>query len=113
VLYSSQDHLESGMRDLDHHVLASTENTDSWHAGKGDSQRPFPPDILMVPSSAITVPGDGEHLACGGFSLGKTVHLGSFEFIANYFGSLSLSPRRGNSGAAFMGSTRSGAPSPR
>jgi hypothetical protein len=48
----------------------------------------------MVPSSAITVSADGEHLTCGGFSLGETVHLGSFDFIADYFGGLNLSPRR-------------------
>jgi hypothetical protein len=48
----------------------------------------------MVPSSAITVSADGEHLTCGGFSLGETVHLGSFDFIADYFDGLNLSPRR-------------------
>jgi hypothetical protein len=47
-----------------------------------------------------------------GFSLGETVRLGSFEFIVNYFGSLSLYPRRGDSGTAFMGSTHSRTPSP-
>jgi hypothetical protein len=61
----------------------------------------------------ITVTTDSERLTCGGFSLGETVHLGSFEFIANYFYGLSLSPRRGDLDAAFMGSTRSGTPSPR
>jgi hypothetical protein len=45
---------------------------------------------------------------CGGFSLGETIHHGSFEFIINYFDGLSLTPRRGDSGAAFMGSTHSG-----
>jgi hypothetical protein len=59
----------------------------------------------MVPSSVIIVAADGEHLMCGGFSLGETVRLGNFEFIADYFGGLSLSPRRGDLGAAFMGST--------
>jgi hypothetical protein len=44
----------------------------------------------MVPSSTITVAADGERLTCGGFSLGVTVHLGNFEFIANYFSGLSL-----------------------
>jgi hypothetical protein len=29
VLYSSQDHLRTGMRDLDHPVLGGVENTDS------------------------------------------------------------------------------------
>jgi hypothetical protein len=67
----------------------------------------------MVPSFAITVDVDGECLTCGGFSLNKTVHLGNFEFIAEYFSGLSLSPRRGNAGTAFMGSSRSSAPTPR
>jgi hypothetical protein len=65
----------------------------------------------MVPSSAIIVVADGECLTCGGFSLCEIVCLGSFEFIINYFSGLSPSPKRGDSGAAFMGSTRSGTPS--
>jgi hypothetical protein len=44
--------------------------------------------------------------------LGETVRLGNFEFIADYFNSLSLSPRRYDSSTVFMGSTRSGTPSP-
>jgi hypothetical protein len=56
----------------------------------------------MVPSSAISVAANGECLTCGGFSLGKTTHLGSYEFITDYFGILSLSLRRGDSSAAFM-----------
>jgi hypothetical protein len=67
----------------------------------------------MVPSSTLTVAADGERLTDGGFSLGETIRLGSFEFITDYFSGLSLSPRRGNSGVAFMGSTRSETPSPR
>jgi hypothetical protein len=31
VLCSSQDHLETGMRDLDHPILASAENTNIVH----------------------------------------------------------------------------------
>jgi hypothetical protein len=67
----------------------------------------------MVLLSALAVAADGERLTCGGFSLGETVRLGSFEFIADDFGGFSLSPRRSNSVAAFMGLTRSGSPSPR
>jgi hypothetical protein len=66
----------------------------------------------MVPSSVITIAADSERLMSGGFSLGETIHLGSLKFITDYFGSLSLSPRRGDSGATFMGSTQSGTPSP-
>jgi hypothetical protein len=43
---------------------------------------------------------------------GETVRLGSFEFITDCFDDLSLSPRRKDSGATFMGSTRSGLLSP-
>jgi hypothetical protein len=50
----------------------------------------------MVPSSALVVATDGECLTCGGFFLSETVHLRSFEFIADYFGGLSLSPKRNN-----------------
>jgi hypothetical protein len=67
----------------------------------------------MVPSSVITIATDGECLTCDGFSLGKTIHLGNFEFITDYFSGLSLSPRRGAAGAAFIGSTHSGASTPR
>jgi hypothetical protein len=66
----------------------------------------------MVPSSALTVSNDSEHLMCGRFSLGEIVHLGSFEVITDYFGGLSLSPRRSESGVTFMGSTCSRTPSP-
>jgi hypothetical protein len=66
----------------------------------------------MVPSSVLIVSDDGEHLTCDGFFLGKIVRLGSFEFIADYFSEPRLSPRRSDSGTAFMGSTRSGPPSP-
>jgi hypothetical protein len=62
----------------------------------------------MVPSSSITIVDDGEHLTCDGFSLGETVHLKNFEFIIDYFDSLSLSSRRDDEGAAFMGSACSG-----
>jgi hypothetical protein len=92
VICSSQDHLRIGTRDLDHLVLAGTINTDSWRARKGYLQRAFPLDVMMVPSSALTVATDGEHLLCGGFSLGETIHFGSLESIADRFrgGPLSL-----------------------
>jgi hypothetical protein len=43
---------------------------------------------------------------CDGFSLSETIRLGNFVFIADFFGSLSLSPRIGHTGSTFMGSTR-------
>jgi hypothetical protein len=75
-------------------------------------QHAFPLNILMVPSSTLTVTVDGECLLCGGFSLSKTVHFGSIELIFDCFGGLSLSPWRDGLDATFMGSTRSGPPSP-
>jgi hypothetical protein len=89
--------------------LVGAKNTDSWHARKGDLHHAFPLDVPMVPSSTIAVATDSEHLTCGGFSLGKIVHLGKFKFIADYFGGLSLFPRRSNKGTTFMGATHSGA----
>jgi hypothetical protein len=47
----------------------------------------------MVHSSTLTVTTDGEHLTYSGLSLEETIHIGSLEFIANGFGSLSLSPK--------------------
>jgi hypothetical protein len=85
--------------------LAGGKNTDSWHARKGDLQCIFPLDVPMVPSSALVVSTDGARLTCGGFSLSKIVRLGRFQFIADYFGYLSLSPKRADSCFTFMGST--------
>jgi hypothetical protein len=62
----------------------------------------------MVPSSTLAVSTDSECLMWGAFSLSETVHLGWFEFIADYFNGLSLSPRRSYLGSTFMGSTHSG-----
>jgi hypothetical protein len=68
----------------------------------------FPLDVSMVHTSTLT---DGERLTCGGFSLGKTIHFGSLEFITNCFDSPSLSPKGSDSGAIFMGTTRNRSPS--
>jgi hypothetical protein len=92
--------------------LVDVKNTDSWRARKGDLQCAFPLDVSMVLSSAIAIAADGESLTCDGFSLGKTVCLRNYVFIADYFGGLSLSPRRGDEGATFTGSTHSRASTP-
>jgi hypothetical protein len=73
--------------------------------GRGIGKCAFPLDVPMVSSSAITIATDSERLTCDLFSLAKIIHLGNLEFIVNYFGDLSLSPRRGDAGATFMGST--------
>jgi hypothetical protein len=92
--------------------FAGAKNTNSWHARKEDLQCVTSLDILIVPSYSIAIAADGECLAYGGFSLGEPVGLGNFEFIANYFGGLSLSLRRGNKGVIFKGSTHSEASTP-
>jgi hypothetical protein len=71
--------------------LVGTKNTYSWYARKGDLQHAFPLDVLMVPSSALAIAVDGECLSSDVFSLGETSLFGSLEFIADHFGSLSLS----------------------
>jgi hypothetical protein len=103
--------------ELEHAILTTmylvgAKNIGSWCARMGDLQCAFLLYVPMVPSSALAITTDGDCLTCGGFSLGETVHLGSIEFVADYFGSLSLSPRRGDLGPTFMGSTHSRTSSP-
>jgi hypothetical protein len=74
--------------------------------------RAFPLDIPMVPSSTLVVAADGEHLSHDVFSLGKTIHLGSLEFIADRFDDLSLFSMGDSSNAAVMDSTHDRPPSP-
>jgi hypothetical protein len=58
--------------------------------GRGIYSVLFLDEVRMVPSSSIAIASNGKCLTCGGFSLGEPVHLGSFEFITDYFGGLSL-----------------------
>jgi hypothetical protein len=44
------------------------------------------------------------------FTSGKTIRFGSFEFIADRFGDLSLSPEGNDSGVIFVGMIHSGSP---
>jgi hypothetical protein len=59
--------------------------------------------VLMVPSSALVVPADGECLSYGGFSLGETIRFESHEFIADRFSGLTLHPLVNGSGTVVMG----------
>jgi hypothetical protein len=59
----------------------------------------FSLNVLMVPSPKAIIIADDNTLTGVGFSLGKTIHFGSLEFIAKRFGNLSLSPEGNNSGA--------------
>jgi hypothetical protein len=54
---------------------------------------------------------DDEHLTCGSFSLDKTVHFESIEFIIDCFGSLSLFLRGNDSSDIFIGTAHSRSPS--
>jgi hypothetical protein len=62
----------------------------------------------MVHSSVLAVTTNSEHLTCHGFSLGEIICFGSLEFVANYFGGLSLSPKEIDLGAAFRSTTHNG-----
>jgi hypothetical protein len=112
VLCSSQDNLGTRTHDLDHLVLSSVKNTDSWRVRKEDLQHAFPLNVPLIPSSVLTVAADSERLSCGGFSLSETICFGSLEFIADHFSGLSLSPMGDGSDAIIMGSAYSGPPSP-
>jgi hypothetical protein len=92
--------------------LAGAKNTDNCAHVRGICSVIFLWIVQMILSSSITAAADGEHLMCGGFSLDEPVCLGNFDFIIDYFGSLSISPRRGNEGAVFVGLTRSGVSTP-
>jgi hypothetical protein len=71
----------------------------------------FPLNVLMVHSSMLAITTDGEHLTCGGFSIGETVCFGNLEFITNCFGSRSLPLKGNDSGTVFVGTACSGSPS--
>jgi hypothetical protein len=107
-----QDHLRIGTHDLDHPISCQCKKHRQLARQEGGFASCFPQAVLMFPSSSITVATDGERLTCIGFSLGEPVRLGNFEFSANYFSGMSLSPRGSGEGAIFVGSTRSGASTP-
>jgi hypothetical protein len=110
IVYKTTSELECAI--LTTLYLFGAKNIDSWCVRKGNLQCVSPLHVLMVHSSVLAVSTDSERLMCGGFSLSETVHVRSFEFIADYFSDLSFSPRRNDSGTACMGSTHSGPLSP-
>jgi hypothetical protein len=75
-------------------------------------QRTFTLDVPMVPSLVLTVTTGGEHLSSDVFSFGETICFGSLDFIIDRFSGLRLSPIVHGLGAAVMGSTYGGTPSP-
>jgi hypothetical protein len=64
----------------------------------------------MVLSSVFVPITRGEHSPGDGFPLGKTISFGRLEFVADRFGSLSLPPLGGGSGAVVMDPARGGPP---
>jgi hypothetical protein len=88
--------------------LTGAKNTGHWHAWKGDLQRAFPLDVMMVPSSVFVTAAGGKHLSRDGFSLGETICFGNLDFINDQFDGLSLSPLGDGSGAIIMGPTHGG-----
>jgi hypothetical protein len=71
--------------------LASAKNTDSRHARKGDLQRAFPLDDLMVPSLKLSFIANGDNSTGVGLDPGHTIHFGSLEFTTDRLIRLSLS----------------------
>jgi hypothetical protein len=65
----------------------------------------------MVHSPKLAIVTDGKYQTNISFTLGKTIHFGSLEFIADHLYNMSLSPEGNDSGVVFVGMTHSGSPS--
>jgi hypothetical protein len=91
--------------------LAGAKTTASWCAKKGDLQRAFALDVLMVTSPKLPFVANGNNSTGVGLTPGETIHFGSLEFIADLLGYPSLSPEEGDSGAIFIGMVHNGSPS--
>jgi hypothetical protein len=103
VLCSSQNHLRTGTRDLDHPVHIGAKNIGSWRVKKGDLQRTFPLDVPMVPSPKLFFLANSSNPTDVGLALSKTIHFNSLEFTADHLGHISLSPKERDSGTLFIG----------
>jgi hypothetical protein len=62
----------------------------------------------MVHSLKLIIVGDGHRQTSIGFAPGKTIRLGTLEFIADHSGSLSVSLEGNGLGAIFVGMVHSG-----
>jgi hypothetical protein len=111
VLCSSQDHLKTRTRDLDHPILVGAENTDSWCTRKRDLQHTFSLDILIVTSPKVSFVTNGINLTGAGLAPGETIQFSYLEFTADRLGHLSLYPKERDSAAIFIGVVHSGSPS--
>jgi hypothetical protein len=92
-------------------LFASAENTDIWHARKGDLQRAFPLDVPMVCLLKLTFVANGNNLTGVDIAPSETIYFGSLEFTADRFGRLSLSPKGVDLGAIFVGMVHNRLPS--
>jgi hypothetical protein len=113
LLYSLQDHLRTGMHDLDHPIsYRCKKHRQLARLGGGFaacfSSRRSNGSIILN-----RVAANDEHPTCGGFSLGETIRFGSLEFIADRLSGLSLSPMGDGSDAVAMDSAREGLLPPR
>jgi hypothetical protein len=71
----------------------------------------FPLNVLMVHSPKPVVTTDGNHQTDDGFTMVKSIHFGSLEFVADRFGVLSLFPEGNDLDVAFVEMVHSGSPS--
>jgi hypothetical protein len=72
--------------------LPVQKNTDNWRARKGDLQRAFPLDILMIYSPKLSFIANGTNPTGAILTPGETICFGSLEFTTDNLDHLSLSP---------------------